>query len=170
MRVVLKTPKKGLPVLNLLQARVRKEAADQLMFLAKVALEVATEHTPKWSGAATESWKLSLNGETSIDSGHSVFEDSPTFEEGIHDSKAHAFNMSVVNAELNRIRLGVYAKVRAGKDVKITLYNSQPYATRWLSSNSLGILLRAVNQDYYTFNEICAEVKASARLAKYGKW
>lgn len=170
MRVVLKTPKKGLPVLNLLQARVRKEAADQLMFLAKVALEVATEHTPKWSGAATESWKLSLNGEASIDSGHPVFEDSPTFEEGIHDSKAHVFNMSVVNAELNRIRLGVYAKVRAGKDVKITLYNSQPYATRWLSSNSLGILLRVVNQDYYTFNEICAEVKVSARLAKYGKW
>lgn len=170
MRVVLKTPKKGLPVLNLLQARVRKEAADQLMFLAKVALEVATKHTPKWSGAATESWKLSLNGETSIDSSHPVFEDTPTFEEGIHDSKAHAFNMSVVNAELNRIRLGVYAKVRAGKDVKITLYNSQPYATRWLSSNSLGILLRAVNQDYYTFNEICAEVKVSARLAKYGKW
>lgn len=170
MRVVLKKPKNGLPVLNLLQAHVRKEAAERLMFLAKVALEVATEHTPKWSGAATESWKLSLNGEPTVDSGYPVFVDSPAFEEGIHDSKAPAFNRSVVNAELNRIRLGVYAKVRAGKDVKITLYNSQPYATRWLSSNSLGILLRAVNQDYYTFNEICAEVRVSARLAQFGKW
>lgn len=171
MRVKLTKPRKGLQGLDLLQARIQKNSAETVMHLAKVALEAAVTHTPKWSGAATESWKFSLNGEKSPASDVPVFLDTPVFEDGIHDSKAAAFNRTVINKELSRIRLAVYAKVRAGKDVKLTLYNAQPYAQKWLSEKStLAVLLRVVNQDYYTFNDICNEVRLAARLARFGKW
>lgn len=171
MRVKLSKPKQGLPGLDLLQAKIKKESAEHILNLAKIALETAVEHTPKWSGSATEGWRFSFTGENILSTNPPMFMDIPKFEEGIHDPKAAAFNRLLVNKELNRIRLGVYSKVRAGKDVKLSLYNTQTYSQKWLSDkSSMVVLLRIVNQDYYTFSEICAEVRISARMAKFGKW
>lgn len=170
MRVKINKPRRSANNLQILQAKIRKELPQQLLNILNIALQMATEHTPKWSGLATEGWRVSLNGKTAVFTSKSTFE-APKYEGGIYDAQAPALNRKVVNKELNRIRLGVYAQCRAGKDVQITLYNSQPYAQKWLEEGStLGVLLRSVNQDYYTFNDIARELRLAIRMDRAGGW
>lgn len=172
MRVKVNASKHNSQSLEILQARIQKETAKQLMNMVEVGLTTATEHTPKWSGEATQSWRISLKGDVAATTNYTPTPmQAPVFEGGIHDPKAAAFNRSVVNKELRRIRLGVYSQVRAGKDVKITLYNTQPYAQKWLSdTTNLGFLLRVVNQDYFTYREIAKEIRVAIQMQSAGFW
>lgn len=150
--------------------------AKNVLETAKVAIEAAVEHTPKWSGEATQSWQFgfkdSAGGSTHIPNPYSAVTELPAlvYPEGMLDANATALNARTVSKALQRIRLGVYQKVRNGKDVELFLYNSAPQANIWLggSETTARAVLRAVNYDFYTLEDIHRAVVMSSEGRSFG--
>ena len=162
VRVKTSSRRRNPHALQMLATHVSKQAADAVLDVARHALTVAVQGTPKWSGEATQSWGLyfdkpSATGELSRSS------DIPPlrFPEGISDAAAGALNRKVVNSQMQKIRVGLYSKARAGKPLHIFLHNSAPQSQIWLSGEDLTIqsLLRIQNHDYYTMADIRREVE-----------
>lgn len=179
MRVTVQHKRKNPNALKMMLQKAEESALKQLLDVAESAVRIAAEYTPKWSGTATEGWTLTLQKVTSVS--HSGlagqmggdYYPEPIFPGGISDAAAGELNKSVVDAAMRQIRLAAYSKVRAGKNVEIWLTNTAPHAAIWLNGDdrTANQILRTQNQDYYTYADIQAAVKAyRQRSGKQGRF
>ena len=152
----LKNPNAFTALLEDIQGRV----ADAVLETARTALEVAVERTPKYSGRATRGWRITLNKdsvESAAWNGESKNReryDPPKYEGGMWDAAASGLNREVVNRHMQLTKHNILPKLRRSGEASFYLYNKEPYTALWLDDADYGTNLRAVNQDYWTMEEI----------------
>lgn len=132
----------------------------------KIFLELATSHTPKYSGEATEAWtvKVGLSGTHKLNGSFGthpldIFE--PEYEYGIYDENAPALNHRVTRERYNEVKPVISAFLKRNKKIKLSFFNTSPQSALWLgkSGDAIGIL-RYVNADYYTYRDLESAFKA----------
>lgn len=169
VRISVTSKNKKLSGLKVLQDRLTEGTANALLDVARVALEAATESTPKWSGRATEGWRISLVPRSGYTDTINFPIESPVYKMGIEDTAAAQLNQSVVDREVNYLK-GVLKNALANGKVSFYLVNDVAYSAQWLNSDNAGTFLRAVNQDYYTIRDIEAVVKQYKLGTRLGGW
>lgn len=132
----------------------------------KVFLELSTRYTPKYSGDATESWVVSADVGGAA-SPHGTLNrlpvelPSPEYEDGIRDAAAPELNRRAAKSAYNRIKPVISARLKRGKDMKLTFYNTAPQSEIWLGGKEdASLILREVNRDYYTYKDLDRAFKA----------
>lgn len=146
-----------------------KQAISYMEQQVENMIRIAAEHTPRYSGAATLGWRVTLDKSKANAVGESGNESRELkYEGGINDAKSQAAINTVVG--YNRlISWNIAAKIHKEKDtdVRFYLYNKQAYAREWLEDNA-GIRerLRDVNKDFWTMQQIQAAVAASGKRIK----
>lgn len=163
LRLRLASKNKKLSGLTLAMDRVREQTKQRLLDVSEYALTTAVEHTPKYSGAATEGWYFSRFPRSGYSTVRMYGVDGPpTYEGGIDDPKARALNAAVIAREMAQLR--EYVDNAVGNDAALTLYlvNAEAYSYQWLATDTVTAsgLLRAQNQDFYTMQDIHHEVSA----------
>lgn len=125
-------------------------------------LEVATERTPKWSGEATQAWKVSFDSLPAQTGGYT---ENPLktlkYEEGLWDSAAGGLNRKVVEREMSGFRAKVSALVKSGKVFQVYITNTAVHSRLWLGDDTTEaeVVLREVNRDFYNYSEIMTVAK-----------
>lgn len=159
--------------LSVLLTKLREQQAEYVLQTARTMLEVATSRTPKYSGAATEGWRVSLskdaaNNVPAFSLTAFMMADSaygpPKYEGGIYDPGAESLNRRV-SGQANLVKANVMRRLQASGDtgVGLYLYNVQPYTQVWLQDMDLANFLREVNKDYWTMSEITQAVRLRLR-------
>ena len=169
VRISVTSKNKKLSGLKMLQERLTEGAVETLLGVAKHALEAATEHTPKWSGNATEGWRITLTPRSGYTDNTKYMMGSVEFPEGIYDVAADELNRLVVEREMDFLRGALKAQMHKGK-FSFYLVNDVAYSAQWLNSNDAGSFLREVNQDYYTIRDIQASVQQYRLGMRLGGW
>lgn len=150
-----------------LRVEVGKEAVIRKMQrVVKIALTVATERTPKWSGEATLAWEVSFDRIPAVEPSFREF-DEPEYPEGMRDPKAKAVNEFVARGQYYYAKAEISRRVKAGKDFQVYVTNTAEHAQFWLKGNEAlaNYLLRDVNRDYYDYQDIMSAVRSQAKGA-----
>ena len=140
--------------------KLHNNIADSVVETARTMLEVAVERTPKYSGQATQGWRVTLDksqANSAAWDGKVRQRDTyppPKYEGGIWDAAAGSLNAQVVGRNVGLVKINLVRKLAEGKPVSLYLYNIHPYTTLWLSDESFADNLREVNRDFWTMEQI----------------
>lgn len=169
LRVTLTHKHKQMSGLKLLQDRLTERTAGTLADVAQYALQTAAEHTPKWSGNATEGWRISFTPRGGYTNAYGPDMADPKYPGGIGDSAADELNRMVVARQMKALRSRLKGALRRGR-LAFYLVNDADYSRMWLDGGSAGSVLRAVNQDYYTVEDIKNAVQMYRTGLRFGGW
>lgn len=141
--------------LAVLMRAANKAPIEYIEEYAQKVLAAAAQYTPRYSGATTQSWHISLdkNKANTQDAPTHEWEDTPAYHGGIYDPKSTA----LINKLLNQNRFtawDVAARLRVKGSVSFYIYNTAAHAKLWLDSDTPSITLRSVNEDYWTMEHI----------------